>query len=63
MGRQAEARAYFERGQSLFAQTACPWVRMRCSFTASRTPDPLRTWAKKLIDKKPFKQRNAENNP
>ena len=30
-------------------------VRMRCCDTASRTPDPLRMWAKKLIDKKPFK--------
>ena len=28
---------------------------MRCCFTVSPSTDPLRMWAKKLIEKKPFK--------
>jgi transposase len=52
IGRQAEARAHFEDGQSLFAANCLSWVRMRCCKPHT---DPLQMWAKKQIEKKPFK--------
>jgi transposase len=54
VGRQAKAGAHFEDGRSLFAQTAGRGAHA-VPFQRKPHTDPLRMWAKKLIDRKPFK--------
>ena len=53
--RQAQAGAHSQRWATGTCANCSSLARMRCCFTVSPTPIRCRMWAKKLIEKKPFR--------